>query len=481
MELKKSVSEVYDSLKGIAKVDKEKVEVLDEKKFRDAVDWLVYNSIFNVNKEIKGNCRWLIKGAASSVGSRPASIQGLYEAMGRGEVAGFTVPAVNIRGLTYDAARALFRSAIKNKGGAFIFEIAKSEMGYTDQSPSEYATVIIAAALKEGYKGPLFIQGDHFQINPKNYVQDREKEINGLKDLIRKAVDAGFYNIDIDASTVVDLSKGNVVEQQRPNFEVTARLTEFIRDIEPDLVPVSVGGEIGEVGGKNSTEDELRAFMDNYLSTLVRMGNNMKGISKMSIQTGTSHGGVVLPDGTIARVKVDFDTIEKLSDTARKVYGLAGVVQHGASTLPDEAFDIFPKRGAAEVHLATGFQNMIYDGKSFPQSLKQEIYKYLRENMAKERKEGETDEQFIYKTRKKGFGPFKRRFWDLPQSVRDGIGKEMEERFDLLFGRLKVNNTYDIAARWANMAAAPVRLENEIEASGSEGKEIKEEKGDRGE
>ena len=481
MELKKTVSEVYDSLKGIVRVDKEKIEVRDAKKLRDAVDWLVYNAVFNSNKEIKANCRWLIKSAASSSGAMPASIQGLYEAMGRGEASGFTVPAVNIRGLTYDVARGLFRSAIKNKAGAFIFEIAKSEMGYTDQSPYEYAAVVIAAALKEGYKGPLFIQGDHFQVNPKNYSQDKEKEIAGLKDWITKAVNAGFYNIDIDASTVVDLNKGNVIEQQRPNFEVTAQLTEFIRDIEPDMVPISIGGEIGEVGGKNSTEEELRTFMDNYLSTIVRMGNNMKGISKMSIQPGTSHGGVVLPDGTIAKVKVDFDTIERLSHLARKAYGLAGVVQHGASTLPDDAFDLFQKRGAAEVHLATGFQNMIYDGKYFPDNLKQDIYKYLKENMAKEKKEGETEEQFIYKTRKKAFGPFKQKIWDLPQSARDGIRKEMEERFDLLFSKLKAINTHDVAAKWANPINAPVRLETEIAGVGAEGKKVKEEKGDRGE
>src|SRR3990170_8525300 len=228
MELKK-VSDVHDSLKGIIKIEKDKVTVLDEKKLKDAVDWLVYNAVFNANNEIKANCRWFIKAAASASGIRSASIQGVYEAMGRGEVGGFTVPAVNIRGLTYDTARALFRSALKNKAGAIIFEIAKSEMGYTDQSPYEYAAVVIAAALKEGYKGPLFIQGDHFQVNPKNYSQDKEKEIAGLKDWITKAVNAGFYNIDIDASTVVDLNKGNVIEQQRPNFEVTAQLTEFIR------------------------------------------------------------------------------------------------------------------------------------------------------------------------------------------------------------------------------------------------------------
>ena len=58
---------------------------------------------------------------------------------------------------------------------------------------------------------------------------------------------------------------------------------------------------------------------------------------------------------------------QKLSELSRSQYGLSGAVQHGASTLPDEAFDRFPAMGTAEIHLATGFQNIIYDSSQFPQ------------------------------------------------------------------------------------------------------------------
>ena len=39
---------------------------------------------------------------------------------------------------------------------------------------------------------------------------------------------------------------------------------------------------------------------------------------------------------------------------------LAGCVQCGASNLPEEAFDMLPKGGIAEIHLAEGFQNIIF-------------------------------------------------------------------------------------------------------------------------
>ena len=459
----KDIADFKNSLKGIVNIKDSGAVVSDASKLRsELIDKLIFNSVFNENKEVKGNCRWLIKSSALNLGVRPASIQELYEAMGRGEYKGFTVPAVNIRGLSYDVARAMIRAAKKNNNGTFIFEIAKSEIGYTEQPPSEYVSVMIAAALKEGYSGPVFIQGDHYQVSAKKYAVDKDKEIAGLKKLIKDSISAGFYNIDIDSSTMVDLSKSSLKEQQRLNYEIASDMTAYIRELQPEGVTISVGGEIGEVGGKNSTAEELKTFMDNYLDTLKKRGN-LKGISKISIQTGTTHGGVPLPDGTVAKVKLDFDTLSKLSKIAREEYGLCGAVQHGASTLPDEAFDRFPNTGTGEVHLATGFQNMIYESRHFPKELREEIYKYLKDTSAEERKPNETDEQFIYKTRKKAFGPFKERIWTLPSSVRDAIGREIENKFDFLFKKLNVVNTYDIINKAIKSVNVQPDLKREIE------------------
>ncbi|MBL7151310.1 MAG: class II fructose-bisphosphate aldolase, partial [Candidatus Omnitrophica bacterium] len=375
-----------------------------------------------------------IQNIAYKKGVYPSSIHEFYLARGRGEFTGFTVPAINLRTMTYDLSKAIFRVAKKNNAGAFIFEIARSEMGYTAQPPLEYSSVVLAAAVKEGYCGPVFIQGDHFQANLKKFQQDPEKELEGLRQLIAEAIGAGFYNIDIDSSTLVDLSKATVKKQQYLNYEVCAKLTQFIRRIEPKGITVSVGGEIGEVGHQNSTPEDLRAFMEGYKE---RLRKGLVGISKISIQTGTSHGGVVLPDGSIAQVKLDFDTLKNLSAIARSEFGMGGAVQHGASTLPEELFHKFPEYDTCEVHLATQFQNMIYESRHFPQGLKNRMYEWLKTNAAGELKEGETEEQFLYKTRKKVLGPFKKEIMGLPQGVRDAITAEVEEKFDFLFKQLK--------------------------------------------
>jgi fructose-bisphosphate aldolase, class II len=410
-----------------------------------AMDKLVYTAVFGEQDE-REDARWLIWELGQSVGVGVASIHDLYLARGRGEVSGFTVPAMNIRGMTYDTARALFRSAVRLKVGALILEIARSEIAYTDQRPAEYVAVMLAAAMREGFRGPVFIQGDHFQVNAKKFAVDPVTEVNGVKQLAREAIAAGFYNIDVDTSTLVDLSKPTLQDQQRTNFEQGVEIALTVRSLQPKGVNISIGGEIGEVGTENSTVEELETFMDGFNATLKRRSPGTEGLSKISVQSGTTHGGVVLADGSIADVKIDFDTLARLSKVARERYGLAGAVQHGASTLPDSAFHNFPRTETAEIHLATNFQTMLYD--NIPDGLRGEIYEWLRTNAKDERKPGDTDEQFFYKTRKKALGPFKKRFWDLPAENKARLAKAYEEKFSFLFTQLAVVNTRDIVDRF---------------------------------
>ena len=461
-----SKSELTQYLRGTVGLNNGGVEIenIDQLKTY-VIDTLVRNSVLNPSSEVRGLSRFIIKSAALEMGIVSSSIQGLYDARGRGECNGFTVPAINIRGMSYDFSRSIFRTAHKLNTGSFIFEIAKSEIGYTFQQPHELTAVILGAAIRENHVGPVFIQGDHFQVNAKNFQIDREKELSGLKNLIRKGIEAGFYNIDIDTSTLVDLSKKTVIEQQRSNFEVGVELTKYIRELEPEGVTISVGGEIGEVGKENSNENELRAYLDNFSETLDKSIKGARSISKISIQTGTSHGGIPGPDGKVIEVNLDFSTLENLSRISRQDYGLAGAVQHGASTLPSNLFNKFPELETAEIHLATDFQNMIYDHELFPKNLKKEIYNHLRKKFASEKKATDTDEQFIYKTRKKGFGEFKSRFWDLSDEIKLEIGKKLESKVEHLFTQLKVENTLKIADETINPVKILPNLAQEVAAA----------------
>ena len=431
--------EFNEITEGSLEISAHGVRVVNEPVLKNVIHRLVEISVFE-SGERQAMARYLVRAAAADLGIFSASINDLYIARGRGDVpTTFTVPAMNLRVMAFDCACAVFRAAIPINGSAIIFEIARSEMGYSDQRPAEYTTSVLAAAIAEGYRGPVFIQGDHFQISAKRFLSDSETEINTIKELIKESLAAGFYNIDVDTSTLVDIGKPTVAEQQVLNVELSAMLTAFIRSEQPEGIEVSVGGEIGEVGGHNSTEEELRAYLDGFNTTLKNIDPNAKGLSKISIQTGTSHGGVVLPDGTIATVNVDFDTLRKLSRVGRNEYHIGGTVQHGASTLPQDAFSKFVEYEAVEVHLATNFMTMFFD--RIPDSLRDEMYAYLRENHSNERKPNMTDEQFYYKTRKYAIGRFKKQSWYLPVEVKKVIVDDWEEQFKKLFAAMGVAGT----------------------------------------
>jgi len=460
------VAAVRRALDGVAAVRDETVEVRDAAAFRgDLLDRLVSTAVFG-DKAAQAVSRWLIRTAVPALGAFPASINDLYLAAGQGAYAHATAPAINVRGLTYDVARTIFRAARATDNKIVLFELARSEMGYTWQRPGEYATAVLAAAIKEGHQGPVFIQGDHYQINAKKYAANPEAEVAAVRELTREAIAGGYYNIDIDSSTLVDLALPTIQAQQEKNAHHTAELTAFIRAQEPAGITVSVGGEIGEVGGRNSTVEDLQGFMERYQADLAQRGEaagrDLTGISKISVQTGTSHGGVVLPDGSIAQVNVDFATLAALSQAAREEYGLGGAVQHGASTLPETAFNRFAEANAIEVHLATAFQNLLFDSPAFPGELKDRIYQYLDERHGDERKPGQTDAQFYYTARKRGFGPFKRELWDLPAETRAALMAELEPRFELVMRRLGVAGSAALVDRIVKRVDVPVPAPEEL-------------------
>ena len=416
------------------------------------IDQLVHTAVFG-DGDAKAEARKTIHLEARRRGAVSSSIYPFYMAFGRSEIErAFTVPAFNIRALTYDAARALFRVAMRHDVVAFIFEIARSEIGYTEQRPAEYAACVLAAAIREGFKGPVFIQGDHFQASAKKWAtpDGQAAEMKALESLIDEALAAEFYNIDIDTSTLVDLDFPTRDEQQRANYEGTAHLTKYIREREPNGITVSVGGEIGEVGKYNTHPEEVRAYADG----LKRLLGSLTGISKISVQTGTSHGGVPLADGTIAQAKIDFEVLRQTTHICRDEYGMAGAVQHGASTLPESVFNKFPEAEAVEIHLATGFQNMILDAPTLPQEIKDGIRDYCFEHCLDERKSDQTDEQFVYTTRKKALGPFKQRMWEMDDAHKGPIIDELEAKFAFLMEKLGVHNTKDIVSRYVKATTA---------------------------
>jgi hypothetical protein len=160
-------------------------------------------------------------------------------------------------------------------------------------------------------------------------------------------------------------------------------------------------------------------------------------------------------------VSVDFDTLRNLSQVARKDYGLGGTVQHGASTLPEEAFHKFVEYEACEVHLATNFMNIFFD--LIPQHLKDDMYIYLDKECATDQKPGMSKEQFYYKTRKNTIGLFKDKSWKLSPEHKTPILSAWETQFTKLFQLLGVKNTKKYVDQWIPKTLVEPRLSDYIQ------------------
>jgi fructose/tagatose bisphosphate aldolase len=398
--------------------------------------------------------RWIIGEGAQQLNVKLASPQEVYVAIAEGRInKDMSFAAINIRVGTLDTARAMFKAANDNKVGAFIAEIARSEMGYTNQSPAEYAAVLQAAAMLEGFEGPLFLQGDHIQLKSKP-VHDggpaAEKEINTHRKVIQDLLAAGFGSIDLDMSPFERRTEENLSfeEQQAENARLTAEKIADVRALEKKLgIPwtVLLGGETGEVGKMNTRKEDLEAYAEGIIANMKQLGADPAlGIRKIAVNDGTSHGGTPLPDGSVADVAIAFDILKMATDFGKK-YGWAGSVQHGASTLPNNAFSLFPQNKAVEVHLATGFQNITFDSGIYKvKGAQSDIEQFLADKFRGDWKAGKTFAQFAYSTRKQAVGPFKWMTWTMPEDIRAKVAENLYDQFAFLFEQLGIVDTKDL-------------------------------------
>ena len=229
------------------------------------------------------------------------------------------------------------------KSGAVILELARSEQTYTYQRPIDYATAVLAGAIAAGWRGPVFIQGDHYQFNAKKYAADPEAMTEEIRRACRLAIDAGYRNIDIDTlhaggpveaddrrAAARELRPGGRADRAHPDARAGRRHRQR--------------GWRDRRGRPQELDRRGAARLPRWLPARARRPELRapSGSPRSASRPARRHGGVPLPGGGVAEVKLDFEVLRDLGVVARE-YGLAGAVQHGASTLPDELFHRFPR------------------------------------------------------------------------------------------------------------------------------------------
>jgi len=400
--LAKTVPALLNNIQGVITLNKEGIVIYDINSLREMTDYLADEAALNENLAVRKAASRILAEAGEALGINSSSIHNIYMARRRGEVLHkVTVPANNLRGMAFDAAQAGFKVIMENNGIA-IFEIARSETGYTKQPPHQYAAMIYAAAIKTGYTGPIFLQLDHAQTKKDLYFgirqeADPQKAMGDIKDLVKEAVEARFFNIDVDPSTLMvagnlktatlpelsalglnnleelgrgalmDMPEEDILLRQTFNIRETVAMVEYIRGLEKKYnlpLTIAIGAEDMHVDQKVlSTPHSVKVFAQAMEKALAEKGiKEGEGIVKISVQSGTDHGGVTIAGVPVGAegVPIDFAILEKITQLAEKGElgsTISGSVQHGASTLPNEYFGEFSNYNVIEVHLATGYQN----------------------------------------------------------------------------------------------------------------------------
>lgn len=377
---------------------------------------------------------------ARAHGVYPASIGPVYRALAAGRVAPLTVPAINLRGMTYDLARAVWQVVREMDAGPVIFELAPSESRAGRQTFGEYATLVLAAAVREGYRGPVFLQVDHFQVDRLDPQADA-----AFQNWCAQAAAAGMLQVDFDASGLT--AHNDAVAPQAACAWATAAAVRYHDRLAPEA-DVVFGAEVGEIGGANTTVDDLREFMVAYAAA----PGPAPELDKISVNTGTTHGGLVDATGQPGAMPLDFARLAELSSVARQEFGLPGVVQHAASTLSLAQLAQLPALGVCEVHLATGIQNCVFDHPQFDPDLRARMAAELLDTHTEaeghDRREGAelTPAQRFYAGRWTSWGQFKHELWNLPEQSRAAIRVSLVEWCALVFGALRVTGSRPLLA-----------------------------------
>ena len=409
-----SVSELLENIAGVLEFGPDgDMEIIDEDRLRsETIDYLARECTLNTNKDVRESAQHIVREAGLLLGLKPASLHDFYIARNEDVWDNLTNPTFNLRAGVYSEAMQIYRKVINSAVGIFGFELARSETRYTEQRPGEYLAVCTAAGIKEGYTGPMFGIGDHYQVAKDKYFaggEARDKELDSVKSMIREAILGGNYNIDLDPSTLVDedaldeivefenkfvdaylaehqelleglddsgikalrhqlVDEVNLTPVQEKELNalyqkmhatttaVTMDLIRYIRGLEKELLDGKVTVAIG-IEERHIDNPKHKKNPSTVRGTIT-LARNILGLCekeglappcKIALQTGTMHG---------VGGKIDFGIFKRHREAAKRI-GISVFVQHGTSTIEDRGdFNRLPVEGVGEAHLATEYQKI---------------------------------------------------------------------------------------------------------------------------
>ncbi|MFH1722456.1 MAG: class II fructose-bisphosphate aldolase [Candidatus Altiarchaeota archaeon] len=267
------------------------------------------------------------------------------------------VMAANIRMLP--SIEGIMQAATE-KRATLLFEIAKSEIGYTGLAPAEYYESITRKASELGFDIPYAIHADHITVKSPG-----EADVQSAEDLIKAELSAGFTSFAIDASHIYDTEGESVAERLAGNIDVTTKLAKLI----PKEFSLEV--EVGEIGKKDpKTGKQELTTVEEAVTFIEALQANGIEPDLIATHNGSTHGNIYDAEGNVIE-QVGIDE-QRTRDIAKAIKHLGvQIAQHGITGTPLNLMHRLIDAGIAKGNVATNWQNIAID--SFPKDLNEKM------------------------------------------------------------------------------------------------------------
>lgn len=319
-----------------------------------------------------------------------------------------------------------FRSIIdaaKETDSAVLFEIAKSEIGYTDQQPEEFARVCKEAIKAANANIPYCIHGDHITIS-----ENTPAAIAAAEDLIKKEIDAGFTSFAIDASHNFDISAAKTIDQLAANIKITTHLAKLIEKLMKDKgktrADYSLEVEVGEIGKTDpKTGKQELTTVDEAVTFIKALHENGIYPDLIATNNGTIHGNVYDAEGNVIPLLGIDD--KRTREVANAIAPLGvKIAQHGITGTPLELMHKLINAGIAKGNVATHWQDLAIE--NMPPELVKKMEQWTLDKYradAKAKKPNMSDKEIVGKNIKNAIKPFKKEIADIDDKYKEKIYK----------------------------------------------------------
>ncbi|MCX5677728.1 MAG: hypothetical protein NTY76_01285, partial [Candidatus Omnitrophica bacterium] len=234
-----SVDELLNRIDNTTQVTKDSVVVTNHGRFVErTVDYLALTAGLSGDSDTRAAAQTLLDELAASFNFKFGSSSDLNMFAGEGKEKNLyyatIIPVFNGTTAMYDKLRDSFKAVKESQKEAIMLELAMSKTRASREELSIFTASIIAAAIREGYEGLIFVQGDHYQVSGEGLV---ERELRGVAGPLRQAIlDAGGASIDIDTGIYPKLLKAGDKDAIETVLGVKDNVVDQYLNRHPELV-----------------------------------------------------------------------------------------------------------------------------------------------------------------------------------------------------------------------------------------------------